>query len=516
MALITERAGRVYIRIGGNSQETATLVDSLPDGAAIEKDKAASTNPTETPALLFTAEILYMLANVSALVNTKWYLGIPFNDTSNLRLGIAEVGESILGDNLNYSQGDYFNDFGIMVEAIGNDTLIPVRNNLIAPSVATGPWTPESVWDTGFVGVYSDSLGALAVEHYPDDNCAAAFPDSGFGPPKDPQTVFSNYLNHTSGIDIISAYLNSTNFAQQNGKPFLMFETNSASCGGFPGVSDSFGIALWALDYGLQMAYSNFSGALLHVGGEDDTYNPFTPPPTNMSTFDQWTVGPIFYAAVAVAETFGSSNASQIIDLQANAVNIFTPGYAIYENGNLARVALFNYVTDPTGASTYTASISITGGTVPSQVSVKYLLAPSVAEKTNITWAGQTLSGTFQSDGRFKGSETIQTVPCDQTAGICEVQVPAPGFALVFLTDNALSESSPQTTMTFSTTAVTKSQDTVTVDASVLATSNGQSGAQRVHLGSTSKEDISNAKMNVVIPSVALLMTMIAGAFLLV
>ncbi len=27
------------------------------------------------------------------------------------------------------------------------------------------------------------------------------------------------------------------------------------------------------MDYGLQMAYSNFSGALLHVGGSDDTYN---------------------------------------------------------------------------------------------------------------------------------------------------------------------------------------------------------------------------------------------------
>lgn len=52
-----------------------------------------------------------------------------------------------------------------------------------------------------------------------------------------------------------------------------MFETNTASCGGFQGVSDSFGSALWALDYGLQMAYSNFSGALLHVGGSDDTYN---------------------------------------------------------------------------------------------------------------------------------------------------------------------------------------------------------------------------------------------------
>jgi hypothetical protein len=52
-----------------------------------------------------------------------------------------------------------------------------------------------------------------------------------------------------------------------------MFETNTASCGGFPGVSDSFGAALWALDFGLTMAYSNFSGAMLHVGGEDDYYN---------------------------------------------------------------------------------------------------------------------------------------------------------------------------------------------------------------------------------------------------
>jgi len=52
-----------------------------------------------------------------------------------------------------------------------------------------------------------------------------------------------------------------------------MFETNTASCGGFPGLSDSFGAAMWALDYSLQMAYSNFSGALLHVSGEDVYYD---------------------------------------------------------------------------------------------------------------------------------------------------------------------------------------------------------------------------------------------------
>lgn len=56
-------------------------------------------------------------------------------------------------------------------------------------------------------------------------------------------------------------------------KQFLMFETNTASCGGFAGISNSFGAALWALDYGLQMSYSNFSHALLHFGGQNVAYN---------------------------------------------------------------------------------------------------------------------------------------------------------------------------------------------------------------------------------------------------
>lgn len=131
-------------------------------------------------------------------------------------------------------------------------------------------WTPEMVFDTGLVSSYSASLSALAVEHYPDDNCGAMF---NLGTPKVPQDVFSEYLTHQSGINIVKPFLNSTAYAQSVGKPFLMFETNTASCGGFPGVSDSFGAALWGLDYGLQMAYSNFSGALFHVGGQNVYYN---------------------------------------------------------------------------------------------------------------------------------------------------------------------------------------------------------------------------------------------------
>jgi hypothetical protein len=44
------------------------------------------------------------------------------------------------------------------------DSGIPNKNMLICPSVATGPWTPEQVWNTGFIDTYSDYLTALAVE----------------------------------------------------------------------------------------------------------------------------------------------------------------------------------------------------------------------------------------------------------------------------------------------------------------------------------------------------------------
>ena len=61
----------------------------------------------QTPTLDYTSELLYLLANVSSLVNAKWYLGIPMNDTTHLRLQIAELGDAVLGDNvLGYQVGN--------------------------------------------------------------------------------------------------------------------------------------------------------------------------------------------------------------------------------------------------------------------------------------------------------------------------------------------------------------------------------------------------------------------------
>jgi hypothetical protein len=68
-------------------------------------------------------------------------------------------------------------------------------------------------------------------------------------------------------------YLATAQTAADHGKPFIMFETNTASCGGFSGLSDSFVSAMWMVDYALDMASNGFSNALLHVGGQSDYYN---------------------------------------------------------------------------------------------------------------------------------------------------------------------------------------------------------------------------------------------------
>jgi hypothetical protein len=79
-----------------------------------------------------------------------------------------------------------------------------------------------------------------------------------------------SYFNILFTMDSFAYSLSSISLL---GKKFVMFETNTASCGGFPGISDSFGAALWGIDYALQLAYSNFSEALFHIGGQNVFYN---------------------------------------------------------------------------------------------------------------------------------------------------------------------------------------------------------------------------------------------------
>ena len=116
-----------------------------------------------------------------------------------------------------------------------------------------------------------------------------------------------------------------------------------------------------------------------------------------------------------------------------------------------------------------------------------------------------------EADGRLNGDLHLETVQCDQTANVCNIKVPAPGFALVFMSDQAAQESEPASTATFATTAVTKYKNTATIDPAVLATSNGNRGMGDLW-GSTSFGSNAAPGTAAVLPSLAALAAMAAGA----
>ncbi|KAI0027521.1 hypothetical protein K488DRAFT_25110, partial [Vararia minispora EC-137] len=497
MSNIVARAGSVNVRVGGNTQEAAVLVPSLVNNTIIAKD----TSIPGTPRIQYTSDLLYMMANVSQLVNVWWYLGIPFYNTTPFDLSIAQEAEAILGDRLlalqagnepdlyalhghrplGYSPASYLTDFDNLITQVASDASIPRQQNLwLVASSETGqsnlsPWNLTQVWGTGIVDKYIVQVHALTVQRYFNHNCGAVL---GQGVVVDPQTVIGTFLSHNNVLSFVNQYNTTVPVALQAGKPLLMYETNSVSCSGFVGISDSFVAALWGLDWALSLAASNFSGANFHIGGQNAYYNPFTPPPTNQTTFRQWSVGPIYYSALVVAEALGSSNQSQVVDLQLNNAADQTPGFAIYEKGAPTKLVLINYINDPTGAQAYTAQISIGGGTTgqpaanPSSVRVKRLSAASVTQKGNLTWAGQTFGNSFESDGRPMGNETVEQIPCDASTNTCSVKVNAPEAVLVFLTDTAFQSVESHSAVTFATST----QTVIVVPTSVLATSNGHSG----------------------------------------
>ena len=65
--------------------------------------------------------------------------------------------------------------------------------------------------------------------------------------------------------------------ARAHRQPIRMAETNSASCGGMPGVSNAFASAVWGLDYAFTLAHNGFVGVDFHTSyrpGGGSSYNP--------------------------------------------------------------------------------------------------------------------------------------------------------------------------------------------------------------------------------------------------
>ena len=232
--------------------------------------------------------------------------------------------------------------------------------------------------------------------------------------------------------------------AQELNVPVVMSEYNSVACGG-SNISSTvsftflicepsylptlqFAMSLWAVDVGLKAASMNYSAVFLHTREFEIQYNLFDPPSPHTSTDPGWRTGSPYYAALFLSE-FTSPGGSVVIDLNLNN-SITSPyatvaGYGIYSDSGTKREKLvfINFASD--------SQVFIIPRGFAQKVEYKLLVAPDVLERTNISWAGQTIGN----NGNLEGDEQLIEMNCENG---CRVTVPGPGAVLIGLANAPL------------------------------------------------------------------------------
>ncbi|KDR78988.1 hypothetical protein GALMADRAFT_63807 [Galerina marginata CBS 339.88] len=272
-------------------------------------------------------------------------------------------------------------------------------------SHSTSGFSPQAIFNEGILSSAPGALISTISEHrYSGSFCAG----SG-GLLQDLMTKSTIRSNLTQFTPDVSA-------TRVKGLDFVLGETNSYSCHGAPGVSNTGGAALWTLDYLLFATQLGISRVFFHEG-IGFKYNLIQPVTLNRSTLDGTTLAsplpphiqPQYYAAIIAAEAIGSSGATHAIELSIN--NTRASGYAFYEGTKLVRVVLINsqafFSTDTTARSSLHIDLTFTGTEAPTTMSVKRLFVPHADDTTGLTWGGQTYE---TADARVGGTLQVQTV----------------------------------------------------------------------------------------------------------
>ncbi|PPQ75253.1 hypothetical protein CVT24_007431 [Panaeolus cyanescens] len=131
------------------------------------------------------------------------------------------------------------------------------------------------------------------------------------------------------------------------GLDYVLGETNSYSCHGAPGVSNTAGAALWTLDYLLYAAQIGISRVFFHVG-IGFKYNLVQPVSLTHSIIDGSPlpsplpphVQPQYYAAIIAAEAIGQNSNVKSVELAFDDPRL--AGYAFYEAGKVVRAIIIN------------------------------------------------------------------------------------------------------------------------------------------------------------------------------
>lgn len=147
-------------------------------------------------------------------------------------------------------------------------------------------------------------------------------------------------MNHTRTVLSVSSH----NKEQQSllaagmGLDYILGETNSLYNQGAPGLSNSFGAALWGVDFNLYCASTSIKQVYMHMG-TDYRYASWQPISTSKTSIG--TKAP-YYGNIAVAAALGDITSSKVRVQNLPMKSYTEAAYAIYGDDTLKRVMIIN------------------------------------------------------------------------------------------------------------------------------------------------------------------------------
>ncbi|KAK7739091.1 hypothetical protein SLS62_011313 [Diatrype stigma] len=325
----------------------------------------------------------------------------------------------------------------------------------------------------GLAATERDIIGSYATHLYPQSTCDAA---------RWQRMRLDLLSDHTTLWRNVSQYALEAEAADKAGATLVMGETNSVSCGGRSGISDTFGAALWGVDYVLMDASIGVSKTYFHLGAQSE-YSSFTPLAYEYKN-ESLTAGirPGWYAHYFLAKVVASTSDDEEEELgvagipSANSSSL--SGYAVYSRNADEEQALKKLVFLDMGVWNGTeglsnpSTLSVTDGEIFSegerptrqlrvatswapglQVRVSRLAGPGTNAKSEITVSGVS----FDPETGDKIGEDEEEALTVGENGIVEFEVDRAQGILLQVSDNPESEGDDPEQVGESGAIVTKS-----------------------------------------------------------
>lgn len=246
-------------------------------------------------------------------------------------------------------------------------------------------------------------------------------------------------MNHTKTVLSIASQVNVSNhLSLPSSIPFILGETNSLYNQGKPGLSNSFGAALWGLDFNLYCAAVGIRRVHMHMG-TDYRYAAWQPVATNKTSIG---TKPPYYGQVAAAAVIGELGRGEVKIVNLPLEGELESAYAAFVDGKLEKIAVinmqsYNYTLNGTSAvrnperrkgKTYSFQVP---RYCDGKVGVQRLLANGSDAITGVTWDGWSYNWELERGkpvrlGNITVGESVRRI-----GGVVSIEVPDSSAAVL-------------------------------------------------------------------------------------